>query len=166
MSIVYGEILTDQTIPCIIQRLQAITVEEQPFIRPKGIYFLGKIAGTTFTLITFNAPPIEICFTISEATITFKYVKQSLMPTFTLGIYALGLPLMFGLFLMGLMDKKVHFEGKLILAALLFLPFLSNLIYKYLYTSFILPEDNVFFNKLEELLDVKITKCKYCPPVP
>jgi ABC-type sugar transport system permease subunit len=88
------------------------------------------------------------------------------MPTFTLGIYALGLPLMFGLFLMGLMDKKVHFEGKLILAALLFFPFLANLIYKYLYTSFILPEDDVFFNKLEELLDVKITKCKYCPSVP
>lgn len=126
MGIICAEIVTNNTQADILGRLKRITVEDQPFIKPKGIFFLGKITGNRFKLITFNAPPIEIEFTILDNKITVTSDQHSTMPDLTAITYALGFPISFTLFLWGMLDKHVPIGGKLFLALFMIFPYLLN----------------------------------------
>lgn len=156
MGIISAEIITNDTQANILDRLKKITIEDQPFIKPKGIFFLGKITGSRFKLITFNSPPIEVEFTISDNKITIISDQHSLEPDLTAITYALGFPISFALFLWGMLDKHVPPGGKLSLALFMTFPYLLNKIAKYTYNSYVLPTNEVLFRKMEELLDVKI----------
>lgn len=157
-SIIYAEMISSQTVEVLTDKLKQLTIEEIPFFKPKGIYFLGKITGSKFNLITFNAPPIDIAFTITDTSIHLKYTRESLSPTITGVTYALGFPLAFALFLFALLSKSVPAEGVVFLFFFLSFPFFLNKILKYFYTRFILQKDDHFFSTLEQLLDVKIKR--------
>lgn len=138
------KVITDST-ENFLQRLRAVTIEEQPFIKPNGIFFLGKVKNSHFKLITFNSPPTELEFTITNTFVTLGLTVTSLTDTFKMLIYALLFPLFIGLFAWSCLDDSVPIAGKLLCCATLILPFLLNKVIKYFYESYVLL-------KIEDLL--------------
>lgn len=158
MNEINSTIITTASVQDVIDRLKKITIEELPFIKPKDIFFLGKINGRTFKLITFNAPPIEVEFTVTDSLMTFKYQKNSFAPVIKGLTYGLMFPIFIGIFIWTIVDKTINLASTFVAAGLLILPFLANKVFTYLYNSFILKKDDDFFSQLEKLLDVKINR--------
>jgi hypothetical protein len=158
MSTINATIITPVPVHDIVDRLRKITIDEQPFIKPKGVLFLGKVNGNTFKLITFNAPPIEVEFTITDSLIALKYQKDSFVPVIKGLTYGLLLPIFIGIFIWTIFDKRISMSSTFVAGGMLILPFLANNIFTYLYNSFVLKKDDDFFSQLEEFLDVKINR--------
>lgn len=150
------KIKSSESVDIIVSRLKSITIEKQPFFKPKGILFLGKIKGDSFRLITFNAPPMKFDFKIRDTEIEFEYQKDSLSKTFKGLVYVLTIPIFGGLWIWGLIDKNVDLSFKLILTLLLLLPFLINKLISFLYERVILADDDKFLKKLEKSMEIKI----------
>lgn len=156
MNTITADIITDETPESILERLKKITIEEPPFIKPKKALFIGKINESNFKLITFNSPPIEIEFFVSNKDIKIKFDRNTAMPDLTAVIYALGLPISFGLFLWSMFDKHVPLGGKVFFAIFMLFPYLLNKITKSLYNSNFLPSNEDVSKKIEKLMDVKV----------
>lgn len=152
------QIDSQEEVEVILGKLKNITIENQPFLKPKGIHFLGKINGDSFQLITFNSPPMTFDFNVNQDRIDFEYRKESLSKTFKGLIYAMMIPLFVGLWLWGMIDSDVELKGKIVLSAFLLIPFLFNKVIKMIYEHFVLPKDDKFIVKLEKILAVKIEK--------
>jgi hypothetical protein len=152
------KIISEETSDTIISRLKSITIAEQPFFKPKGILFLGNIKGNTFNLITFHAPPMEFNFKVQNGYVEFEYKKESLTRLFKGLIYGLTIPIFLGLWIWGLLDKRVDLGGKIALTLFLLIPFGYNKLTGLFYNRFILPKDDKFLTGLEIKLGVKIEK--------
>ena len=146
------------TVDSFVDRLKFITIEKQPFYKPKGVLFLGKINGNSFKLITFDAPPMKFFFEIKQNEVFMEYQKDSLTKVFTGLIYAITIPLFIILWTYAMIDKSFDMPSKIILTFCLFLPFILNKVIKFVYERFILADDNRFLEDLERILHVKIER--------
>ncbi len=146
------------TIESFIERLKFVTIEKQPFYKPKGVLFLGKINDSSFKLITFDAPPMKFYFEIKGNEVFMEYQKDSLTMAFKGLIYAPTIPLFIILWLYGMIGKSFDIPSKIILTFCLLLPFVLNKVVKFTYERFILANDDKFLQHLESILHVKIEK--------
>lgn len=152
------KIISEETNDTIIGRLKTITIEEQPFFKPKGILFFGKIKGDSFKLITFHAPPMEFNFKVQKSFVEFEYKKESLTKLFKGLTYGLTIPIFLGLWIWGLMDKRVDLGGKIVLTLFLLMPLGFNKLSNLYYNRFILPKDDKFLTGLEKTLRIEIER--------
>jgi hypothetical protein len=160
MDPIQCKIISEESLDTIIEKLKSITIEEQPFFKPKGILFLGKIRGDSFRLITFNSPPMEFDFKVQNGQLDFEYKKDNLTKLFKGLIYGITIPIFVGIWIWGLIDKRVDLGGKIALTFFLLLPFGFNKFFNFLYLRFILPKDDKFITRLEQRLGIKIEKLK------
>lgn len=149
-------IKTKTTLNEILVRLKGITVEEQPFIRPKHARFLGKIQGNSFKLITFNAPPMEFQFKIISDQLYFEYKKETLKPALKGLTYALMFPLFTAIWIYSLISKNFNWFGRIALGLTLILIFFISKMSIFIYDKFVGPNDLKFINELKLILDVDI----------
>lgn len=158
MDRVNCKIKSSETVDLILERLKKVTIEKQPFLKPKGILFLGRIQGDSFRLITFNSPPMNFNFKVQNNQIEFAYKKASLTKSFKWLILGITIPVFLGLWVWGLVDKEVDIVGKIILTTMLLLPFVINKLTKHLYEKFILVNEEKLIIKIENELKIKIEK--------
>jgi hypothetical protein len=158
MNSITCKIESKHSIRVLLEKLQLITIEEQLFMKPKGVYFLGKVKGDSFKLITFNAPPMEFFFKVKEETLEFDFIRPSLSSTIKGLVYALLFPLFIALWLWALLDNDISTQWKIAATLLLVLPVILNKFYKVIYKEFVFADDVKFFKKLEVALDSKIER--------
>jgi ABC-type sugar transport system permease subunit len=151
-------IISAESVDEIINRLKSITIEKQPFVKPKGIMFLGKIKEKTFRLMTFHSPPIRITFEIKESGVEFEYKIESIINTIKWVLYLISLPVLIGLLIWSFLSEKAGFEERIVIILLLILPFAVIRLFKWVYDRWLLPNDQELIKKLENELNVKIEK--------
>lgn len=160
MPLTTYQIITNSSNDEILERLKKATIENQPFIKPKGIKFLGHINNKSFKLVTFHAPPMEFEFKVLSDQIHFTYKKESLVPALKGIIYGLLIPLFSGLMLYALISEDFNWVGRLSLGLVLAIVFISCVIYPLLYKKFVLPNDKKFLSDLKETLQADIQEAQ------
>ena len=156
MRTIQGTLESNSTIEEVLNKLRAITIDEQPFIKPKHAFFIGKITGEQFRLITFNAPPVEFDFTIQDGEIHFRYKIESASKSIKALVFALLLPMFSGLWIYVVFISETDNWSKIIMTLALGLPFVLNWFYKFLYERFILAKDEKLLKKLSDKLEIEL----------
>jgi hypothetical protein len=145
----------------ILERLKIVTIEEQPFLKPRGIKFLGHINNQSFKLITFHAPPMEFEFKVLADQIQFSYKKESLVPALKGIMYGLLIPLFSGFMLFALLSKDFDWLGRIFLGLSFAIIFVFCIkVYPFLYKRFVLPDDQRFLIDLKKTLQADIEEAQ------
>ena len=142
----------------VLYKLEKITIKKQPFIKPDGIFFLGKINNKSFKLITFNSPPAKLHFQIKENSIEIDYRKDDLSKTFSILIYVLLYPIFTIFWVISLISDKYGNTETIILSMALILPIFLKKAVLFLYKKYLLANDAKIKLFLENTLDVKIVE--------
>jgi len=142
----------------VLNKLEKSTIVKQPFIKPDGVFFLGKINDKSFKLITFNSPPAELHFLIKENSIEIDYRKDDFTKTFSILIYVLLFPIFIIFWLISLISEKYGNTETIILSVALILPILLKKAVVYLYKKYLLANDAKIKLLLENTLDVELVE--------